>query len=121
MGVHAVETTHIDDLAGRQGQCTLLANVLLMTQHMLEIARGDNWQQVADLEGERRELLNECFASAVAPEHSEIFSEALAAMLHLNEELVSLLDSAKAEAAAKHAGQVTTHRQLNQYLDVETH
>ena len=29
--------------------------------------------------------------------------------------------AAKAEAAAKHAGQVTTHRQLNQYLDVETH
>ena len=74
-----------------------------------------------NLEGQRRELLNECFATAVAPEHSEIFSEALAAMLHLNEELVSLLDSAKAEAAAKHAGQVTTHRQLNQYLDVETH
>ena len=37
MGVHAVETTHIDDLARRQGQCTLLANVLLMTQHMLQM------------------------------------------------------------------------------------
>jgi hypothetical protein len=114
-------TASTDALVERQGQCVLLANVLTMTQFMLERARKDEWDTVADLEGERRELLNECFATAVAPEHSEIFSEALAAMLHLNEELVSLLDAAKAEAAAKHAGQVTTHRQLNQYLDVETH
>ena len=114
-------TASTDALVERQGQCVLLANVLTMTQFMLERARKEEWDTVADLEGERRELLNECFATAVAPEHSEIFSEALAAMLHLNEELVSLLDAAKAEAAAKHAGQVTTHRQLNQYLDVETH
>ena len=114
-------TASTDALVERQGQCVLLANVLTMTQFMLERARKEEWDTVADLEGERRELLNECFATAVAPEHSEIFSEALAAMLHLNEELVSLLDSAKAEAAAKHAGQVATHRQLNQYLDVETH
>lgn len=114
-------TASTDALVERQGQCVLLANVLTMTQFMLERARKDEWDTVADLEGQRRELLNECFTTAVAPEHSEIFSEALAAMLHLNEELVSLLDSAKAEAAAKHAGQVTTHRQLNQYLDVETH
>ena len=114
-------TASTDALVERQGQCVLLANVLTMTQFMLERARKEEWDTVADLEGERRELLNECFATAVAPEHSEIFSEALAAMLHLNEELVSLLDAAKTEAAAKHAGQVTTHRQLNQYLDVETH
>ncbi len=120
MGVAALEANTFDDLAGRRGQCTLLANVLVMTQQMLEIAQSDDWQQVAGMEAERRELLNECFATAVSPEHSEIFSEALAAMLHLNEELVALLDAAKAEAAVRHSGQVDAHKKINHYLDVET-
>lgn len=119
MGVAVMEPQAITDLAERRGQCTLLANVLMMTKQMLDIARGDDWHQVASMESERRELLNECFATAVSPEHSEIFSEALAAMLHLNEELVALLDTAKAEAAARHSGQVNTRRQINQYLDVD--
>ena len=117
----AMTSADTDALVERQGQCVLLANVLTMTQFMLERARKDEWDAVADLEGERRDLLNECFATAVSPEHSEIFSEALAAMLHLNEELVSLLDAAKAQAAARHSGQVDTHKKINQYLDVETH
>ena len=114
-----MNTLDTEALVERQGQCVLLANVLTMTQFMLERARKDEWELVTELEGQRRELLDECFATAVSPEHSEIFSEALAAMLHLNEELVALLDTAKAEAAARHSGQVNTRRQINQYLDVD--
>ena len=114
-----MNTLDTEALVERQGQCVLLANVLTMTQFMLERARKHEWELVTELEGQRRALLNECFATAVSPEHSEIFSEALAAMLHLNEELVALLDTAKAEAAARHSGQMNTRRQINQYLDVD--
>ena len=75
-----MNTLDTEALVERQGQCVLLANVLTMTQFMLERARKDEWELVTELEGQRRALLNECFATAVSPEHSEIFSEALAAM-----------------------------------------
>ena len=95
-----MNTLDTEALVERQGQCVLLANVLTMTQFMLERARKREWELVTELEGQRRELLNECFATAVSPEHSEIFSEALAAMLHLNEELVAAT-SAKNTRARK--------------------
>ena len=102
-------------LVERQGQCVLLANVLTMTPFMLERARKDEWELVTELEGQRRELLNECFATAVSPEHSEIFSEALAAMLHLNEELMSQLKTARDQVADEGNAQVRNLEAAGEY------
>jgi hypothetical protein len=109
----------VDDLVHRSGQCTLLANVLLMTRQMVELAQAAEWDAVAQLEGDRRSLLSETFAEPVPPEHSEIFSEALAAMLHMNEELMALLQSAKDDTVQQQAQQVRTGKSIGQYLDVE--
>jgi hypothetical protein len=62
---------------------------------MVEHARAGDWDRVAELERERRGELQECFASPVAAEHGEIVAEALAVMLHLNEELMGLLGAAR--------------------------
>jgi len=113
----SAETTQA--LIERKGQCTLLANVLLLTQTMLRTASEGDWDTVAALENERRDLLAECFASAVPPEHSELFSEALAAMLHLNEELIAEVEKAKADVASRQLGQARTRQGLAHYLDVE--
>lgn len=110
----------VDDLAQRSGQCTLLANVLLMTRQMVELAGEAEWDAVAQLEGDRRELLSETFAQPVPPEHSEIFSEALAAMLHMNEELMALLSKAKDDNLAQHAEQVRKGQHIGQYLDIDS-
>ena len=107
-------------LAEHRGQCTLLANVLLMTQEMVALAESGVWDAVAGMEGDRRAQLQGCFAAPVPPEHSEIFAEALAAMLHLNEELMSLLEQAKTNIADRHSQQVETRRGITQYLDIET-
>ena len=108
----------VESLVARKGQCTLLANVLLMTQKMLDLANDDEWDLVAGMEVDRRALLHECFETPVPPEHSEIFSEALAAMLHLNEELMSVLEEAKAHVAARQSDQIRTRKAITHYLDV---
>ena len=45
MGV-AMNTLDTEALVERQGQCVLLANVLTMTQFMLERARKHEWELV---------------------------------------------------------------------------
>lgn len=104
-------------LIERRGQCTILANVLMLTQNMVYVARDGDWDAVAEMESDRRALLHECFAKPVPEEHSELFAEALAAMLHLNEELLAEVEQAKAEAAERQLGQVRTRKGINQYLD----
>ena len=106
-------------LIERRGQCTLLANVLLLTQNMLRTAEAGDWDAVTDMEADRRSLLKDCFSDAVLPEHSEIFAEALAAMLHLNEELMAALEKAKADAAERQISQIQTRKGIGHYLDVE--
>jgi len=81
------------------GQCQRLAQVLTLTQDMLKLAEDGQWQQVAELEKQRRDDLALCFdatsTTSAAPEHAELMAEALATMLHLNEELMEKLSMAR--------------------------
>ena len=101
------------------GSASSLAKVLLMTENMLAHARDDSWDAVTELEEQRREALAICFATPIPPSQAEIFSEALAAMLHMNEEMIGLLEAAKANVAIRRSDQTHTKRSLGHYLDVE--
>ena len=101
-----------------QGQASMLAAVLKLTQTMLEAAREGEWVEVSEGELHRRALLEDCFSKPVDPELSEIFAEALATMLHMNEELVALLNRAKEDAAAQYRGDKRSHKSIGHYLDV---
>ena len=103
-----------------QGQASMLAAVLKLTQTMLQAAREGEWVEVSEGELHRRALLEECFLKSVDPELSEIFAEALATMLHMNEELVALLEAAKAEVAAAMKSQSATTKNIHHYLSVES-
>ena len=105
--------------ADQAGAASGLAKVLLMTENMLSLAREDSWDAVTDLEEQRREALAACFASPIPPSQSEIFSEALAAMLHMNEEMIALLEAAKENVAIKRTDQRYKKRSLGHYLDIE--
>ena len=98
----------------------VLADILLMTEDMLKHARNNHWEEVTRWEGQRREALNVCFSSVIPAEQSKIFSEALAAMLHMNEELIALLENAKAEVAIKRTDQARTSKFLGHYLDIDS-
>ena len=106
-------------VADPAGAASGLAKVLLMTENMLSLARDDSWDDVTALEEQRREVLEACFASPIPPSQSEIFSEALAAMLHMNEEMIGLLEAAKENVAIKRTNQSRTKRSLGHYLDIE--
>jgi hypothetical protein len=101
------------------GAASGLAKVLLMTENMLSLAREDSWDAVTDLEEQRREVLAACFASTIPPSQSETFSEALAAMLHMNEEMIGLLEAAKENVAIKRTDHSYKKRSLGHYLDIE--
>lgn len=100
-------------------QATMLANVVLLTEKMLCCAREDAWDEVTRHELERREVLALCFSTPVPVGQAELFSEALAAMLHMNEEMIGLLEIAKDNVAIKRADQIHVTRSVGHYLDVE--
>jgi hypothetical protein len=100
-------------------QARVLASVVLLTEKMLCSAREDAWDAVTKYEEERRDALALCFAAPVPVDQSALFSEALAAMLHMNEELIGLLEAAKENVAIKRTDQGRAKRSLGHYLDIE--
>ncbi|EAQ98449.1 flagellar protein FliT [Congregibacter litoralis] len=101
------------------GQCRRLADVLSATRTMLEHANAGDWDEVAELERNRRADLELCFSEAVAPQHSELVSEALAVMLHLNDELMGLLASARDSVLEQGISQARTRSALGSYQDIQ--
>ena len=87
---------------------------------MLDAARSGEWTLVAAMENKRSQLVKQCFTEPVSPENNEIFSEALAMMLHMNEELVALLENARAEVRASTRGHTSAVKKLQHYLTVES-
>ncbi len=107
-------------LSATTGQCLDLANVLLATEEMLSAAQADDWSRVATLEAGRRERLSLCFSKPVQPANSELFAEALAVMLHMNEELMQLLQNAREAAAVQNSDQMRTQQSIKHYLDIDS-
>jgi len=115
-----VDTQLLARLSQRSGQCLDLANVLLATDEMLESAQLGDWDRVAELEVTRRKRLSLCFSQPLTAENTQVFSEALAIMLHLNEELVALLENAKAHVAVRHKDDQFAHEAIGHYLDTKS-
>ena len=116
----AVNEKCLEALLARRGQCALLANVLTRTSRMLDAARSGDWPLVTAMENKRSQLVKQCFSETVSPENTEIFSEALAIMLHMNEELVALLNEAKQNAAVRHTDDKNSHEAIGHYLDTKS-
>lgn len=101
------------------GQYQRLAGVLSMTRDMLDLAAAGDWDEVANLERARRDDLQQCFVQPVSAEHGELVSEALAVMLHLNEELMSLLSGARDAVLEQGVEQLRTRSAVDQYQRVQ--
>ncbi len=96
-----------------------LAQVLSMTRDMLDLANNGEWERVAELERDRRGDLQRCFTEPVGPEHGELVAEALAVLLHLNEELMGLLGDAREAILEQGAQQARRRTALGQYQSVQ--
>ena len=95
-----------------------LASIVLLTERMLTLAKAGDWDQVSDSERCRQTLLNDCFESEVQPHNSQLFSEAIAAMLHMNEELMALLANARREASLSFSEERKGIKAVAHYLDI---
>ena len=116
----AITERCLEALLARHGQCALLANVLTRTSRMLVAAQSGDWALVTAMENKRSQLVKQCFSEPVSEENRALFSEALAIMLHMNEELVALLEAAKANVAVRHKGDRGAHEAIGHYLDAKT-
>lgn len=100
-------------------QTRLLATVIKTTSNMLGLADQQAWDAVADLEVLRREDLKRCFEIPAQEDNGELVAEALAVLLHLNEELATKLLSAREHAreasrdTAKGRDAVSEYRKMN--------
>ncbi|MFT7287158.1 MAG: hypothetical protein ACI87W_001271 [Halieaceae bacterium] len=104
--------------AGQAGSCRRLADVLNLTRDMLDYATADDWDRVAELEKMRRADLQACFSSPVIADQRELVAEALAVMLHLNEELMGKLATARELVLKRGAQQARTRSAIHNYHDV---
>lgn len=107
-------------LAEQSGQCLDMASVLLATDEMLKAAQEGLWDRVSDLEATRRKRLDRCFAQPIMPENSELFSEALAVMLHLNEELVAVVQQVRDQVSVSRNQHAKNKEALRHYLDTSS-
>ena len=76
-------------------QTRVLATVIKTTKNMLQLADQGEWGTVAELELLRREDLQFCFDIPADEDKAELVAEALAVLLHLNEELMNRLARAR--------------------------
>lgn len=101
------------------GSYQRLAGVLTMTREMVELAGRGDWDSVAELERVRRDDLQQCFLDPLSADQGELVAEALAVMLHLNEELMALLAGARDAVLEQGARQVRTRSALGEYDQVK--
>lgn len=105
---------------GQTQQCIRLAGVLTITKKMLTFAQQDDWEQVAECELERRDDLSQCFSDTLPAADAELVAEAMAALLHLNEELMALLKIARAKVMEQGQAFSRQRSAAGSYRDMET-
>jgi len=94
-----------------------MARALSITKHMLRLAEIGDWAGVTECERLRREDINGCFDRMATPENGELIAEALAAILHLNEELLEHLRQARAAVMEAGSNHQRTKQALVSYSD----
>ena len=109
-----------NDMSGLTlSQTRLLATVIKTTRNMLDLADEEKWDAVASLEVLRREDLKRCFEIPLEEGQSELVAEALAVLLHLNEELASKLVHARKQSLAESLDSTKNRDAINEYRDTQ--
>lgn len=91
-----------------------LARLITLSEEMLEHARDGGWEQVEALELQRRVELEECFA--LQNEHpSLLIAQALATLIHINDQMVSLVRQARDLVSTEHTLGYRSHQAAMTY------
>ena len=116
----SLENSRVANPEPLESQAHTLAEAIRLTEDMLACARAGKWDVVADREQIRRALLGSCFKQNLVKESRETVAEALAVILHLNEELLSVLTIARNESLEASRGSTQKRVAADEYRDVQS-
>ena len=86
---------------------------------MLACAEAEDWPALEMLDRERAAELSQCFDESVAADESPLVSEAIAALLTLNDRLVERVAQARGRAVGEVAGLRQGRLASANYVSVE--
>ncbi|MCO6412065.1 MAG: flagellar protein FliT [Thiogranum sp.] len=67
-----------------------LEQIVLLSREMLKHAGQNDWARVAELEADRRKLVNQCFQQFTRLEDTSDVAPTIQEILHLNQEVMKL-------------------------------
>jgi Flagellar protein FliT len=91
-----------------------LARLITLSEDMLEGARNGDWNKLEELELLRRVELEECFALQ-NENPSLLISQALAALIHINDQIVYLVREARDQVSSAFQRNQAGHRAARAY------
>lgn len=94
-----------------------LARLITLSEDMLNHAKTGDWEKVEELELMRRVELDECFAMQ-NESPSLLISQALATLVHINEQLVYLVKQARDRVSTEHGKHYQSHKIASTYQQV---
>ncbi len=116
--MHAVntltpESSHEKEIHDRQRRFQL-ARLITLSEQMLEHAKAGSWSEVEEMEVIRRVELEECFAMQ-HEQPSLLIAQALATLIHINEQIVLIVRDARDQVSKDHSREVESMQGVRAY------
>ena len=116
--MHAVnapmsDSSHEKEIHDRQRRFQL-ARLITLSEEMLEHAKAGAWSEVEDMEIIRRVELEECFAMQ-HEQPSLLIAQALATLIHINEQMVLIVRQARDQVSKNHSKEVESMQGIKAY------
>ena len=107
------ESSHDKEIHDRQRRFQL-ARLITLSEEMLEHAKAGAWPEVEEMEVIRRVELEECFAMQ-HEQPSLLIAQALATLIHINEQLVLIVGQARDQVSKNHGREVESMQGIRAY------
>ena len=107
------ESAHETEIHDRQTRFQL-ARLITLSEEMLEHARAGSWNEVEEMEIVRRVELAECFAMQ-HEQPSLLIAQALATLIHINEQLVLAVRHARDQVSRDHSRETASMQGIRAY------
>jgi len=107
------DSSHEKEIHDRQRRFQL-ARLITLSEEMLEHAKAGSWSAVEEMEIIRRVELEECFAMQ-HEQPSLLIAQALATLIHINEQMVLIVRRARDQVSKNHSKEVESMQGIKAY------
>lgn len=107
------ESAHEQEVHDRQCRFQL-ARLITLSEEMLAYARAGSWNEVEEMEIIRRVELEECFAMQ-HEQPSLLIAQALATLIHINEQMVEVVRRARDQVSRDHSREAGSMHGIRAY------